>query len=117
MQFLNLLRVHDLVGFINGTKACPPKNLAFGSLNSAYVVWKKKDVCLLGWILASLSEKLVSTIYGMETSKQVWTALQACFSSQSCSCISHLKQQLQTLTQDTKSCSEYLENAKNLVIN
>ncbi|RVW78438.1 hypothetical protein CK203_051433 [Vitis vinifera] len=47
-------------------------------------------------------------------SKQVWTTLQTHFSSQSCSCISHLKRQLQTLTQSTKSCSKYLENAKNL---
>ena len=50
----------------------------------------------------------------METSKQVWTALQTRFSSQSRSRISHLKRQLQTLTQSTKSCSDYLENAKNL---
>ncbi|RVW93117.1 Retrovirus-related Pol polyprotein from transposon RE2 [Vitis vinifera] len=83
MQFLNLLRGHDLMGFIDGTEACPPKHIASGSLNLAYVVWQKKDVCLLGWILASLSEKLVSTIYGLETSKQVWTALQTRFSSQS----------------------------------
>ena len=50
MQFLNLLRGHDLMGFIDGTKACPPKHIASGSLNPAYVVWQKKDVCLLGWI-------------------------------------------------------------------
>ncbi|KAL6347058.1 hypothetical protein AAG906_012309 [Vitis piasezkii] len=81
---------------------CLPKHIA------------SKDVCLLGWILASLSEKLVSTIYGLETSKQVWTALQTRFSSQSRSRISHLKRQLQTLTQGTKSCSEYLESAKTL---
>ena len=102
------------MGFIDGTEACPPKHIASGSLNPAYVVWQKKDVCLLGWILASLSEKLVSTIYGLETSKQVWTALQTRFSSQSRSRISHLKRQLQTLTQGTKSCSEYLESAKTL---
>ncbi|KAL6347614.1 hypothetical protein AAG906_026142 [Vitis piasezkii] len=69
MQFLNLLRGHDLVGFIDGTNACPPKNLASSSTR---------------------------------------------FLSQSRSRISHLKRQLQTLTQSTKSCSEYLENAKNL---
>jgi hypothetical protein len=114
MQFLNLPRGHDLVGFIDDTEVCPPKHLVSGSLNSAYVVWQKKDVCLLGWILASLSEKLVSTVYGMETSQQVWTALQTRFSSQSRSRISHLKCQLQTLTQGTKSCSKYLENAKHL---
>ena len=111
---LNLLRGHDLMGFIDGTEVCPPKHIASGSLNPAYVVWQKKDVCLLGWILASLSEKLVSTIYGLETSKQVWTALQTRFSSQSRSRISHLKRQLQTLTQGTKYCSEYLESAKTL---
>jgi hypothetical protein len=57
MQFLNLLRGHDLVGFIDGTEACPPKHIASGYLNPTYVVWQKKDVCLLGWILASFSEK------------------------------------------------------------
>ncbi|WJZ98369.1 hypothetical protein VitviT2T_016897 [Vitis vinifera] len=81
MQFLNLLRGHDLMGFIDGTEACPPKHIASGSLNPAYVVWQKKDTR---------------------------------FSSQSRSRISHLKRQLQTLTQGTKSCSEYLESAKTL---
>ncbi|KAL6314116.1 hypothetical protein AAG906_011854 [Vitis piasezkii] len=76
------------MGFIDGTEACPPKHIASGSLNPAYVVWQKKD--------------------------QVWTALQTRFSSQSRSRISHLKRQLQTLTQGTKSCSEYLESAKTL---
>ncbi|KAJ0113603.1 hypothetical protein Patl1_02880 [Pistacia atlantica] len=114
MQFLNLLQGHNLVGFIDGTVACPPKNIASGSLDPAYVVWQKKDVCLLGWILASLLEKFVSTVYGFETSMQVWTTLQTRFSSQSRSRISHLKHELQTLTQGTNSCSEYLENAKSL---
>ena len=51
MQFLNLLRGQDLVGFIDGTDTCPPKNLTFGSLNSTYIVWQMKDVCLFRWIL------------------------------------------------------------------
>lgn len=36
-----------LIGFIDGTEACPPKNIPTGSLNYAYVAWKNKDVCLL----------------------------------------------------------------------
>ena len=83
MQFLNLLRGHDMIGFINGTEACPPRDLSTGSLNPTYDVWHKKDVCLLGWILASISKRLVSTVYGLTTSKQVWTTLQNRFSSQS----------------------------------
>jgi len=58
MQFLNLLRGHDMVGFINGTEVCPPRNLSTGSLNPAYNVLQKKDICLLVWILASISEKV-----------------------------------------------------------
>ncbi|KAL6329336.1 hypothetical protein AAG906_017640 [Vitis piasezkii] len=73
---------HDLMGFIDGIKLVL-QNILPRFIKSAYVVWQKKDVCLLGWILASLSEKLVSTIYGLETSKQVWTALHTRFSSQS----------------------------------
>jgi hypothetical protein len=115
MQFLNLLRGHDMIGFIDGSEACPPRNLSTGSLNPAYDVWQKKDVCLLGWILASISERLVSTIYGLTTSKQVWTTLQNRFSSQSRSRISHLKRQLQMLTQGGKTCSAYLDSAKTLV--
>ncbi|KAG6751751.1 hypothetical protein POTOM_043958 [Populus tomentosa] len=92
MQFLNLLRGHDMTGFIDGSEACPPRNLSTGSLNPAYDVWQKKDVCLLGWILASISERLVSTIYGLNTSKQ-----------------------LQMLTQGGKTCSAYLDSAKTLV--
>lgn len=60
-----------MVGFIDGTEVCLPKDLPTGSLNSAYFVWQKKDACVLGWILASLSERLVSTIYGLKTSEQV----------------------------------------------
>ncbi|KAG6747972.1 hypothetical protein POTOM_047864 [Populus tomentosa] len=115
MQFFNLLRGHDMTGFVDGSEACPPRNLSTGSLNPTYDVWQKKDVCLLGWILASIFERLVSTIYGLNTSKQVWTTLQNRFSSQSRSRISHLKRQLQMLTQGGKTCSAYLDSAKTLV--
>ena len=104
-----------MIGFIDGTEACPPRNLSTGSLNPTYDVWQKKDICLLGWILASIFKRLVSTIYGLTTFKQVWTTLHNRFSSQSRSCISHLKHQLQMLTQAGKTCSAYLGITKTLV--
>lgn len=51
----------------------------------------------------------------MKTSKQVWDALHTRFSSTSRSRIALLKRQLQTITQGTRSCSEFMEEAKNLV--
>jgi hypothetical protein len=80
--------------------------------NPEYSVWIKKDQHLLSWINASLSEKVLSTVYGLNTSRQVWTALANRFASQSRTHISHIKQQLQNLRQGSKSCSEYLQSAK-----
>lgn len=56
----------------------------------------------------------MSTVYGLDTSKQVWTALANRFASQSHSRIAHLKRQLQNLTQGSKTCSEHLQTAKSL---
>lgn len=53
-------------------------------------------------------------MYGVNTSYEAWTALAAKFASQSKSKISHLKRQLQTLQQGTKTCIEYLNLAKQL---
>ena len=61
---------------------------------------------------ASISEKLVSTVFNLKTSKQVWDSLQARFSSTSRSRIALLKRQLQTLVQGNRPCSAFLEDAK-----
>lgn len=60
----------------------------------------------------SPSQKVLSTVYGLNTSRQVWAALASRFASQSRSHISHLKKQLQSLHQGAQSCSEYLQKAK-----
>jgi hypothetical protein len=56
---------------------------------------------------------VLSTIYGLHTSCQAWSHLANCFALKSKSRISHLKRQLQTLHQGSKSCSDYLLTAKN----
>jgi hypothetical protein len=65
-------------------------------------------------LLASISEKLVSTIFNLKTSKQVWDSLQNHFSATSRSRIALLKRQLQTIVQGNRSCSTFLEDAKQL---
>jgi len=57
-------------------------------------------------------KKVLSTIYRLETSRQVWTALANQFANQSKSRIANLKKQLQSLHQGPKSCTEYLQAAK-----
>jgi hypothetical protein len=116
--FLPILRSNELMGIIDGTEPCPPKMLTNeqgqATPNPEYSIWTKKDQHLLSWINASLSEKVLCTVYGLDTSKQVWAALANRFANQSCPHISNIKQQLQNLRQGSKSCSDYLQVAKSL---
>ncbi|KAB5534648.1 hypothetical protein DKX38_017734 [Salix brachista] len=99
---------------IDGSKEAPSKLLSDDSPNPAYTIWFRKDNCVLSWLLASISEKLVSTVFSLQTSKQVWDSLQTRFSATSRSRIALLKRQLQTIVQGNRSCSIFLEDAKQL---
>jgi hypothetical protein len=55
---------------------------------------------------------VLSSVYGLCTARQVWNHLTQRFVSQSRSHVTHLKRQLQSLNQGTKTCSEYLQVAK-----
>jgi hypothetical protein len=72
------------------------KNTRLKGLNSAYLAWQYKDQTILGWIISSLSTTMVSTIYGLETSRLAWQALGACFAAPLTSCIYLIKRKLQS---------------------
>jgi len=99
-------------------KTCPTKLLDDENgqyvPNPNYTLWIRKDQFLLSWIISTLSEKVLSQVYGLDTSRLIWAALQNKFASQSQSRISHIKRQLQCLRQGSKTCSEYITDAKSL---
>ncbi|KAF9678646.1 hypothetical protein SADUNF_Sadunf07G0056400 [Salix dunnii] len=112
IQFLVFLRSHDMVGLVDGTNHAPAKTLSDGSMDPVFSSKSKKDNNILNWLYASITEKLVSTILNLETSKQVWDALQSRFSSTSQSRVALLKRQLQTISQGNRNCLSYIEEAK-----
>ncbi|KAF5464757.1 hypothetical protein F2P56_014809 [Juglans regia] len=108
-----ILRSYDLMGIVDGSDPCPPKLLPSTSdINPAYSLWVKKDQFILSWLNASLSESVLSTLYGLHTSHEVWRALELKFASDSRSRITQLKCQLQTLHQGSKSCTDFINLAK-----
>jgi len=84
-QFQPILDTYGLMGIVDGSEPCPLKFLppTAGSsadkeqlsLNPEYVIWERKDQFILSWLIATLTEKVVPTIYGMNIAKQVWSAL------------------------------------------
>jgi hypothetical protein len=119
-QFRPILRTNDLMGIVDGTEPCPPKFIPSPTedtpdqLNPNFVLWEKKDQYLLSWFIATLSDKVFSTVYGLETSRQVWTALANRYAAPSKTRIQDLRRQLQVLRQGNKTCSEYVHEAKSL---
>jgi hypothetical protein len=117
-QFQPVLRSNELMGIVDGSEPCPPQFLPDDegkdttTVNPDFSLWTKKDQCILSWINATLSEKVLSTVYGLNTSRQVWVYLASKFASQSRSRVAHLKRHLQHLHQGSQSCSDYLQSAK-----
>jgi hypothetical protein len=100
------------MGFVDGSEPCLPKAITDDDgkaiPNLEYHTWNKKDQYLLSVITGSLSEKVLATIYGINTSQQEWIALATKFTSKSRSHISNLKKKLQSLSQGPNSCVDYL---------
>ncbi|KAJ0038173.1 hypothetical protein Pint_23362 [Pistacia integerrima] len=79
-QFTHVLRSHDLLGIVDGSEICPNQYLvdstgkSTSDLNPDYLVWQKKDQFILAWLNSALSEKIMSTVYGLTTSKMLTAA-------------------------------------------
>jgi hypothetical protein len=118
-QFMPILHSHEFTSIVDGSEPCPPKYVSNAegkeTLNPKYINWTKKDECLLSMILVTLSENVLSTMFGLNTSREAWVSLANRFASQSKSRITQLKRQLQTIRQDTKTCARYLQLAKGFV--
>ena len=98
---------------------CPSKLLSSGNgkettLNPDFVLWQKRDRFLLSCFNSTMTESVISSVYGLDTSKQVWEYLANRFASPSKSRISQLKGQLQSLKQGSMSCSDLLLQVKSL---
>uniref|UniRef100_A0A6N2KCL1 Retrotransposon Copia-like N-terminal domain-containing protein n=1 Tax=Salix viminalis TaxID=40686 RepID=A0A6N2KCL1_SALVM len=118
-QLLPLFRSYGLMGIVDGSEPSPPQfsspeNQTQGIRDSGYVIWQYKDQTILGWIISSLSPGVVSTIYGLETSRLAWQALGARFAAPSTSRISLLKRKLQSLQQGSMQCQQFLDAVKSL---
>jgi hypothetical protein len=61
------------MGIMDGSEPCPCQFLPDDrgkeppAVNPAFVIWTKKDQYLLSWINATLTEKVLLTLYGMNT--------------------------------------------------
>jgi hypothetical protein len=82
---LPALRSHKVIGIVDGTEPCPPKFITNSDgievSNPEFSIWTRKDQHILSWLTMTLSDSVLSTIYGLHIARQVWTALASKFAS------------------------------------
>ena len=77
-QVLALIRGNRLEKFIDDSTTPPPSHIAqrirddLRSVeNPKFVTWRSQDQVLLGWLLSSMSEGIISLVFNLETSCEV----------------------------------------------
>ncbi|OMO87872.1 hypothetical protein COLO4_20536 [Corchorus olitorius] len=85
-QFMGLVESQDMLGFLNGSIPVPSHILPSAgdtadgnppqAINPRFSEWRKSDKLLRGWITGTLSEETLGLVVGLDTSAEVWTALQ-----------------------------------------
>ncbi|OMO50392.1 hypothetical protein COLO4_38092, partial [Corchorus olitorius] len=75
-----------MLGFLDGSIPVPSRILPSAgdtvdgnppqAINPRFSKWRKSDKLLRGWIIGTLSEETLGLVVGLDTSAEVWTALQ-----------------------------------------
>ena len=80
--------------------------------NPEFLIWKRQDQLLVPWLLASISDSILVTIVGLQSSNQIWTTLESSFASQSRARIVLYKLQIQTLKNGFLTMREFMTKMK-----
>ncbi|KAK8943168.1 hypothetical protein KSP39_PZI009550 [Platanthera zijinensis] len=85
--------------------------------NIARDVWLRKDQLILSWLVASLTDPLISLVVGFPTSKVVWYALAKAFASHSRVRVLQLKTNLHNIKRGSSIITEYIQQIKTITDN
>ena len=76
LQFQTLFIGYDLLGYIDGSKPCPPATLTQSNTtrpNPSYILWIRQDQLILNAVIGSISPTIIPFIAQATTSRQAWT--------------------------------------------
>ncbi|KAK1555207.1 hypothetical protein Q3G72_023368 [Acer saccharum] len=115
LQFQTLFFGYDLVGYIDGSKPCPPTTLIVNNItspNPAYSVWFRQDQLILNALIGSLSPTIVSFVARAKTSMEAWNILANTYAKPSRGRIKQIKSLLKNSTKGTQNITDFLHSVK-----
>ena len=108
-QLTNLLFGYDLLGFVDGTRPCPP------STDPAYPLWLRQDRLVLLGIQATVNCTIGPTINNCNTFADAWDKLRSSFANRSNTRMLTLLTSLMRTTKAGITVSDYMTKIKSLI--
>ncbi|KAK0582979.1 hypothetical protein LWI29_031884 [Acer saccharum] len=111
---------HGLYKFVDGSAPAPAPSITSAAAtetesstpNPAYLSWFQQDQLVVSYIVATLTEPMLSLVVGKSTAFEMWTSLNESFSQLSVANAANIRFQLMDMTKGTKTVSAYLQHAK-----
>ena len=121
-QILAAVRGSRLVGYLTGANAAPPEQIdgkdASGNdtkvVNPAYDVWFATDQQVLSFVLGSLGREVLAQVAAKETAAELWSAIEAMYSSQNYEQVVNTRLALSTAQKGSQSITEYVGKMRTL---
>ncbi|KAH9711302.1 retrovirus-related pol polyprotein from transposon RE1 [Citrus sinensis] len=112
MQVLASIQGNGLEGYIDGSITAPYTDQR--TPNSEFVIWKRTDQQLLGWLLSSMTESVLGIVLGCKTSFEVWKTLEKLSGSQNKTRALQLKNQMMMTKKNDLSVYDYFHKMKGI---
>ena len=103
---------------MNGSTPVPPSTILDkdGNLvpNSAFQLWYQQDQLILSALISSRTPEILAHVINLTTSRDVWTAPETTFTSQSHARVIRIRYQLSIVTKKNNIITNYFGKVKNL---
>ncbi|KAK0588332.1 hypothetical protein LWI29_038180 [Acer saccharum] len=128
-QFENLFFGYGLMGYLDGTKPCPPATIPAAAddsggpesdrttANPEHQVWLRQDRLLLHAIQVSCMGAAQSIVTRSTTSAQAWEKLEVAYANRSNTRKLGLLDSLSNVSLDDKSVADYMQGIKTIIDN
>ena len=119
-QVLATVKGHNLLHYIDRTAKVPQQfalleDALVDRVSEEFLLWKQQDQLLLPWLMASMSESILTHVVECDITWQVWEKIQAYFASHTKAQVQRLKTELRNTSKGSTPISEYLLCIKALV--
>ncbi|KAK6120608.1 hypothetical protein DH2020_045641 [Rehmannia glutinosa] len=117
-QIWAAIRGYGLEGYLTGLCPMPDEFTPCASAteapktNPSYLQWNRQDQLLASWLLSALSESILITTVGLNTSKEIWDCLKTTFANQNQAKVMQYRLHLQTLKKGNLQMKDYLNKIK-----